>query len=249
MSEKIHSNLLEANNAVGSYLDDMLHEATCLAENSVQEIQDFDHRLLPDSLLREEKPALVAPTVIDLAIEKSNALVAEIETEFEIDAAHEVDIELQVESEQVPVPAIALSVESFPLQCLMFKVADNLLSIPLIEMQSVVNWTDNLTRLPQEPDWMLGILKHRDQNVRIVDSVSVLQIRSDKFVKPGHVLVIGDEKWAITCDQIDEVVTLEYEDVQWNTNAEDTLTLGTIRNSLASLLSLQGIIRRLESGI
>jgi len=236
MSEKTPSNLLEANSAVGSYLDDMLHEATRSPEPRLIKEAEFDHSLLPDALLHEVQPVPAQPTVIDLAIEKSNALVAEIETEFEVESGDE------------PEKQVVLSADLFPLQCLMFKVAGNRLSIPLIEMQSVINWTDNLTRLPQDPDWVLGILKHRDHNIRIVDSVSILQIKSDKSVTPGHVLVIGDEKWAITCDQIDEVVTLEYEDIQWNTNVDNTLTLGTIRNSLASLLSLQGIVHRLESG-
>jgi len=237
MPEKAHSNLLEVNSAVGSYLDDMLHEATSSPEPPLLKEAEFDHNLLPDALLREELPVPTQPTVIDIAVEKSDALVAEIETEFEF------------EIEDEPEKQIALSADLFPLQCLMFKVADNLLSIPLIEMQGVVNWTDNLTRLPQEPDWMLGILKHREHNVRIVDSAEILQIKTDGLEAAAHVLVLGDEKWGMTCNQIDEVVTLEYDDIQWNEKTENTMTLGTIRNSLASLLSPQGIIRRLETGI
>ena len=236
MPEKAHSNLLEVNSAVGSYLDDMLHEATRSPEPPLLEEAEFDHSLLPDALLREAQPVPTAPTVIDLAVEKSNALVAEIETEFE------------VETEDEPEKQITLPADLFPLQCLMFKVAGSLLSIPLIEMQGVVNWTDNLTRLPQEPDWMLGILKHREHNIRIVDSVKILQIKTDGFETPAHVLVLGDEKWGITCDQTDEVVTLEFDDIQWHEKTDNTMTLGTIRDSLASLLSPQGIIHRLESG-
>ena len=248
MSRKAPSNLLEVNDAVGSYLDDMLHEATSVAEKPVQDVSAFDDNLLPDELLLENSPGPDQPTVIDLAIEKSDALIAEIETEFIEKVDEGTDLESEIEgASEIDVPA-ALPADLFPLQCLMFKVADNLLSIPLIELQSVVNWTDNLTRLPQEPDWMLGVLKHRDHNVRIADSVKILQIKSSELVTPEHILVIGDEKWAITCDHIDKVVTLAYDDIQWNVKSDNTLTLGTIRNTLASLLSLEGITHRLEAG-
>ncbi|MCP4186557.1 MAG: chemotaxis protein CheW [Gammaproteobacteria bacterium] len=238
MSEKAPSNLLEANNALGSYLDDMLHEATRVVEvRPIPDVTRIDKKLLPEALLCDGHPEEADVTIIDQAVEKSNTLIAEIETEFSTQEDEDAEVSLE------------LPAEWFPLQCLMFRVADNLLSVPLVEIRSVVNWYDNLTCLPQEPDWMLGILQHREQNVRVVDSASILQIRNREDASPGHILVLGNEEWAITCDQIDKVVTLEYDDIQWNQNTGNKMIYGAIRESLASLLNPQGIVRSLRVGV
>ncbi|MCP4494662.1 MAG: chemotaxis protein CheW [Gammaproteobacteria bacterium] len=230
MSEKKPSNLLEANNALGYFLDDMLQEATMTAEvKPTSNIVRTDRKLVPELLLSGDFAEEAEATVTDL--------MAETGTEF----ATEEDKGIEESSE--------LSAELFPLQCLMFRVGDNLLSVPLVEIRSVVNWYDKLTRLPQEPDWMLGILQHREQNIRVVDSASILQIRNSGDSSPGHILVLGDEEWGITCDQIDKVVTVEYDDIQWSHNTGNNLIYGAIRESLASLLSPQGIVRKLRAGM
>lgn len=223
MTEKLPNSLLKQKSALGSYLDDMLHQATQV------------------TLVKEAK----LESIID-----DSLLPAELLIEADV-----------VESQQIPVDDTPLdqatestcesgifAPEMFPLQCLMFKIGENLMSIPLIEMSSVVEWHSKLTRLPNEPDWVLGILKHRDNNVRVVDSAEILQINRNRDQQSAHILLLGDEKWGITCDQIDKVVTLDYDEVQWNQKKANSMTLGTIRSSLSSLLNSKGIIDRLQSG-
>ncbi len=225
MSEKPLSNLLEADNALGSFLDDMLQEATRTAESrpTPGPIR-VDRKLVPKDLLSEDLP------------EAAEATVTEIKTDLATEEGEDTEV------------STALPAEWFPLQCLMFRVADNLLSVPLVEIKNVVNWHDKLTRLPEEPDWVLGILQHREKNIRVADSASILQIRNSEDVSPSHILVLGDEEWAITCDQIDKVVTLEYDDIQWHQSTGNNLIYGAIRESLASLLNPNGIAQNLRAG-
>ncbi len=223
MSEKLPNSLLEQESALGKYLDDMLHRATQVELVPEANIEaEIDNSLLPAELLVEPEPV-------------------ETETLDSVESHAEEKVEIGTKSH-------ALTPENFPIQCLMFKVGENLLSIPLIEMQNVVKWHNKLTRLPNEPHWILGILKFRDNNVRVVDSAEILQIRRDIDQDPVHILVLGNEKWGITCDQVDKVMTVYYDDVQWKPDKANSMTLGTIRSSLSSLLNPQGIVNCLQSG-
>jgi len=105
----------------------------------------------------------------------------------------------------------------FPVQCLMFEVADHALCIPLIDMGSVAPLDpDAMTRIPDSPDWLLGVLPHRECNLRIVDSAVLLGIQRRQVAEEGlHFLVFAEEDFAITCERLGEVVYLEDEDVRW----------------------------------
>lgn len=224
MSKKVPSNLLEPNSALGNYLDDMLHQATEVA--LLDSIQVIDESLLPESLLLEDE----APAEDAISIAVDNSAIAD----------------RQAVTESEPEQTVELAPELFPLQFLMFKVGTNLLSIPLVKMSNVINWPETLTRLPNEPDWVHGILQYREHNVRIVDSSKVLQINKQNPAMPGFILILEGDTWGITCDAIENVVTLEYDDIQWHPNLKNKMTLGTIRDSLASLLSPRGIVESLR---
>jgi len=241
MSKKAPSNLLEQNSALGTYLDDMLHQATEAV--SVGSVTTIDESLLPEALLLEVEDfeAVAISIEVNISDQESQVQITQIE-----DDAYPKQ-ELESSDEQLQ----ELSAELFPLQFLMFKVGDNLLSIPLIKMSSVIDWTDTLTLtcLPNEPDWLHGILQHREHNVRIVDSSKVLQIRNQNKETPSHILILEGESWGLTCDAIENVISLEYDDIQWNQHVGNSMTLGTIKDSLASLLSPGGIVQSLQSGI
>lgn len=134
-----------------------------------------------------------------------------------------------------------------PIQCLMFQVGDQQLSMPLIDMGSVVPWVNKLTSLPHSPDWFLGLLQYRDKNVKVADTAEMLQIeRTAEAEHPGHMLVFADETWAITCDQLGDVIELHQDDVKWSSPDVDSPTLGTIKQSLAILLDPGKIINILK---
>ncbi len=210
--------------ALGRYLDEMLHQAT--SELAEQPIGDNRQRvLLPGDLL----PAKL-----------------ESESRPEVEAEPETASPVIQQSPVGEEPSQAQGMTEFPMQALMFRVGGHLLSIPLIQLSSVVNWNDSITRLPESPDWLLGLIKHRDINLRIVDSQLLLNIRSEAVGKPEHLLVLGEDGWAITCDHLEQVVNLDYDNIQWRPGDDNRLVLGTIRDSLSTLLNPPGITRLLN---
>lgn len=225
-----NSSLLKPNIALSSYLDQLLHEATI--DPDPPETEDKlaslvqEEGLIYAELLVAEKTIYEPKIIVDSDVQARQIYVSEPEPESE---------------------SVFLEPDLFPLQCLMFRVAGILLSVPLIRMKSVLPWVGNLTLLPQSPAWMLGVFKYQDHNVRVVDSSQILHIKPAPVCVPGHVLVLGNEELAITCDKLENVVTLEYSDIQWNQRQNDAMIFGTIRHSLANLLNPEGIINSLNT--
>ena len=232
------SNLLKQTTALGNYLDDMLHDATRVAAEVAVVPLDIEPR---------ESALLSEVTIDEVALEEDYLLKPGIE---ETKAKSSNVDNLNIQTTEIPPEenrrSNHLEINQFPLQCLMFRVGENQLSIPLIQMSGVIPWSNELTLLPQSPDWVLGILKHRECNLRVLDSSKILGIPAITGQTPSHFLALSDSKWAISCDFLGDVVTLEYEDIQWNKDTDNATTLGKIRESLAYLLSPSGIINSLN---
>lgn len=245
MQKKDNSNLLKPDRAVEDFLDALLQESTEKTD-SLKPVRLERRRLMlmPELEISPQQPKAVDASEA-LAPEKVACLVEYKKTTVEAEVAPEPMIETIHLPENSPV--IALSYQ-FPLQCLMFTVASNQLSIPLIDMGSVVRWGERLTQLPGSPDWFLGLMNYRDQNIRVADSAKILSIRplAETPVGGRHLLVFGDASWAITCDSLGQVVYLSEEDVQWSRQGGRGLSLGTIKKSLAMLLDPKKILDQLN---
>ena len=81
----------------------------------------------------------------------------------------------------------------------------------------------------------------------MVDSASLLNIQNaTQSNNERHILVLADEGWGITCDQLGDVIQLQQEDVKWSGLNADSLLLGTIKQSLAMLLDPNNILKKLQ---
>lgn len=252
MMKKAETNsLLNQTNALGNYLDEMLHDATQLASETVDppvKLEPLECTLQAEVAIKDEIPEHKQVTEPDETeeVEVSNNIDITENSSVDIEPEAQVDL-VEVDLESHPDQSSdQLDISQFPIQCLMFRVGQNLLSLPLIEMNGVVQWTDELTLLPQSPDWVLGILKHRDTNIQVLDSSKVLGIPAITGQTPGHILLLSDNASAISCDILEDVVTLEYNDIQWQSGTGNALVHGTIRETLAYLLSPSGIINSLK---
>lgn len=237
MQKNPDKNLLKASVAVESYFDSLLQEQNDtndtpqenLINGSLNLLAGLEQELeriqpLSDSSDGESDES-VEPKISKVARQRKH----EQEAEFVPDSTYHDEIQ-------------------FPMQCLMFQVQQHELSIPLIEMGSVVPWGQELTRLPQSPDWLLGLLKYRDRNVQVVDTASLLSATGKSETGSGrHILVLADDNWAITCDQIGQVVQLCEADVQWNRSSLKGLAMGAIKQSLALLLDPTRLLQHLNA--
>lgn len=229
------SNLLDQEDAVGSYLADMLsepvedtHPSTTLSDNA-----QLDNLVLLRQALDE-----ISEDTVEEALDEIIDEVVEDVVEEAVDVSESAAAETAFEAELV----------EFPMQCLMFSVAEQQLSMPLIKMSGVVEYPESLSRLPGSSQYTLGVFQYRGSNVQVIDSAGLLGIKRDPDRRPAKLIVLQGEKWAITADQLSTVVEVDEPDVKWNATKQAALTLGTIKASLAQLLSPQAIVDRLEKG-
>ncbi len=230
MSMKKPSNLLEPEQAVGSYLADMLSEPSV-----------------------ENPPAatLGGPGQLDnlFLLREALAEVPEIQTdEVQDDDQQAVNDENTIEQSAEGVAQQPVKPLDFPLQCLMFSVAEQQLSMPLIQMSGVVEPPEKISRLPGSADMILGVFQYRGSNVQVIDSAALLGIKRDRDRPPAKLIVLQGDQWAITADRLATVLSVDETDIKLSGSKRPSMMLGTIKASLAQLLSPQAITETLESG-
>ncbi len=239
MPKKSSNNLHNADSAVAEFLDVLLQEATEPPPAKPTLSEPARVLLMPDLEL--------SPQALEIPAEKPQKKIPA--------DTRPAEIVKQTTSRPQPQDSQPESVEpksrsqdyAYPLQCLMFKVGQQSLSIPLIDLGSVQPFSERLTCLPDTPDWFLGIFQYRDGQVKVADSARVLDINeTGGDSTPRHLLIFGDNEWAISCDKLGEVRQLQHEDIQWSLQSSQ-LALGTIRDSLAVLLDPEKILKRLQA--
>lgn len=139
-----------------------------------------------------------------------------------------------------------------PFQCLIFRVGDVTLATPLLSLDNIVKWEQELTPMPFQPDWHLGVLQNREDKVVVVDIAKLLMLdQSDGEVagdKAGsHILIIGDHHFGLPCDSLAKPVFLSKEDVHWSIRHEDRPWMaGTIKDKLTILLNIDELLEMIR---
>ncbi len=252
MSKKDSNDLLEPVSAVASYLDNLLQE-----EPPASPPVALKEKVVPlpgvrplDELLAEVPPPPEEPADPAAAQEPPEQVESTPPPEppSAVEETPEPEVEDQPET-QAAAPEEPRQRYRFPVQCLMFQVAGHDLCIPLIDMGSVAPLNrEAMTRLPDSPPWLLGVLPHRGQNLRIVDSAVLLGIEGHPMeAETLHFLVFADEDFAITCEGLGQVVYLQDEEIKWLPPDSGGLSMGTVRESLATLLSPVKIRQRMAA--
>lgn len=140
-------------------------------------------------------------------------------------------------------------------QCLMFHVVGISLAVPLVKLNGVIPWSNDLTPMPGHTDAFLGLLRHLGKNVKVMDTAHVIlppeQMEqlgaSDDRIK--KIILMDEGRWGLACDDIGEVITLNNSDVRWRTTAGRRPWLaGTISERLCALLDTDVLSRQLTEG-
>ena len=141
-----------------------------------------------------------------------------------------------------------------PFQCLLFKVRGMTLAVPLSELSGIVKWEKEISAIPGQPGWHLGVYIHRDERVVVVDTAKL--IMPDRIPSAGverekgtHLLLIGEGKWGLACDTLAKPVKLSKEDIRWSQN--NTLRpwmAGTVIDKLCILLDVNALFNMVRHG-
>lgn len=211
-----------------------------------------------------------------------NALLGEVETVALAEAAPEVLTELEtpvVVAEVLPAVVIAepeqdtdillntaieqengqiLAVESETrsatedFQILLFQVAGITLAVSLEKLDGILEWSDEVTAMPNASPWFLGLLAERGEQIKVIDT-GMLVVPS-KF-RTNHrredmqkIILIGGGKWGLACDSVSEVITLQHDKVRWRgENSKRPWLAGTVVDHMCALLDIEQFVELLGS--
>jgi len=229
--------LMEQQTAVMAYLQDLLldvpeHENEASTDNVV--------KAFPVSKKMEHK------SDADLPQHKQTPITAEAEQK----ADKHLQSEPQLQSD-VAVPVWA----DQEFQCLLFNVCGITLAVPLVKLNGVIHWNEELTPMPGHSGKFLGLLRHLEKNVKVIDTAQVILPANqcvdleapDKRLQ--KILLIDDGNWGLACNDIGEVVDLNKTDVRWRTDASKRPWLaGTVSARLCALLDTDVMATMLSEG-
>jgi len=141
-------------------------------------------------------------------------------------------------------------------QIMMFKTAGLTLAVPLVELSGVITWPENITEMPGHKNSYLGIVQHLDKKVPIIDIAQIVfpQDRIASIVNSNaknrlqRIVFINDFKWGLACDAVEEVITINSEQIKWRkTKTKRAWLAGTVVEHMCALLDIQELSVLLSS--
>ncbi|MGM0592948.1 MAG: chemotaxis protein CheW [Pseudomonadota bacterium] len=236
MSHK-HPSLIEQNQALSAYFDALLRE------ESTQEPAGRDTELAEGP----QAPPVIAPPV-----------VAPVELPQEAPAEPAVEVPVQTQ------PPAAAPQEGPPewaeerFQALLFKAGGLTLAVPLAELSGIQVWSkEAITPMPGHVAWYLGLMNYREHSVPVIDTAQLVlpEDRLARLTQPAEerisrVVFIDGGRWGLACDQVDEVVSLDHDQVRWRTSRTRRRWLaGTVIEHMCAIIDPPAFAQMLASGI
>ncbi len=141
-------------------------------------------------------------------------------------------------------------------QCLVFQVAGLSLAVPLTKLNGVIPWQEGVTPMPNRSALFLGLLRHQQRNVKVVDTALMVlpEGRQPATLMPAadrvaHIILLDEGRWGLACDQIGEVLTLDPDDVRWRSaQGKRPWLAGTVLKHLCALLDADAFVELLLHG-
>ncbi len=242
--------------AINDYLQALLEE---VPEDEVEDEIKVPHKVqaaAPEAVeTRPHDEPVDAPPVVGL--EQLVAQVPDIITEAEV--VTETLVEQAVESafeepvkEETGVPEWAQS----RFQCLLFNVSGLSLAVPLVKLNSVIPWNEDITHTPNQTEWYLGLIQHLQNQIKVIDTALLVmpenrrdKIEEDPNQRFSHILLVDNYRWGLACDSIGDVIWLEKDDVKWRKNKSSRAWLsGTSLEHLCAIMDTEVFAQMLNKG-
>lgn len=221
------------------------------APNKAEDLPQHDepktsHTVVGLEKLVAEIPASPAPLEVEVkakpALETRLKAPVKIKAETQVVEQAKTEVEPQQETESA-VPEWAQT----RFQCLLFKVSGLSLAVPLVKLNSVVPWDKDITHTPNQTDWYLGLIKHLDYQIKVIDTALLVmpenrreKLEADKEKRLSHILLVDDYKWGLACDCIGEVIWLTQDEIKWRKNKKTRAWLsGTSLEHLCAIMDTE----------
>ena len=239
---------MEQQTAVMSYLEDLLLD---VPDAIVDERPDNIVTVFPQPVKTPEAPVIPVQEVV----EKETVVTTRQEQPLEeketlVTTPQEKPVEENVSAQTCP------DWVEDEFQCLMFKVVGISMAVPLHRLNGVIPWQNDLTPMPGHSDAFLGLLRHLDKNVKVMDTARVilptaqLQQLDTEDERINKIILMDEGRWGLACDDVGEVITLNKNEVRWRTTSGKRPWLaGTISERLCALQDTEVLAEILSEGL
>ena len=245
--------------AIHNYLESLLYEVDDAASEQHTESVTLENQKSNTQSEAEPPPVEVKTSPSVIGLEK---LVAEIPdvitqtvTETETKVIEKTELDVQVSTAVEPQTEVASGEidSAVPdwaqsrFQCLLFKVSGLSLAVPLVKLNSVIPWNEEITKTPNQTEWYLGLVQHLKKQVKIIDTALLVmpenrheKIQSEPEERLSHILLVDDYKWGLACDSIGDVIWLTKDEVKWRKNKSSRAWLsGTSLEHLCAIMDTE----------
>ncbi len=166
--------------------------------------------------------------------------------------------DISVEREQMPQAGFAAGPptdDSTP-EYLKFQTAGLSLAIPMEKVAGEMTWSADIVPVDGSPAWILGQRQFQDRAVQIVDIAMLIipkarrdALNSASRSRYQHVVVIGNGRWGLACEQRDDQIDLSAKQVNWRTDQGTRSWLaGTLTKDRCALLDVDAMVKLLNRG-
>ena len=152
-----------------------------------------------------------------------------------------------IEPEFEKVPAWAQQ----PFECLLVKLAGMNVMLPAMTVSYIEKINKKITRLPLDAEAFYGVATIRDKSVAVIDLLSLVaesaSSDSQENMKVGdhyidHVIVMENGNFALACDDVSQMMTLDTEAVRWNMSMfNNPMFSGIVTDHLCPILNIDNL--------
>jgi len=124
-------------------------------------------------------------------------------------------------------------------------------AVPLVCLNSIAQLDDQaqVTKIPAQPTWHRGVTLYRDQQLTVVGLTELLKLHAGEMAS-RYVLVIGEGRFGLACDAIEEQVSVTSDQVKWRQVVDKReWLLGMLPEQMCILLDLDEVARRLQRAL
>jgi purine-binding chemotaxis protein CheW len=133
--------------------------------------------------------------------------------------------------------------------CAVLRVGELRMALPLLHLYGIRRPAEPLCRLPNQPEWILGISTALGGKTQLVDTAALL----GRIPIPGeypdlHIVTVAPERWSLACNGIDKTVKVNPEDVRWRVQCnDDPWFAGIVTSELCPFIDLRALVAWLDA--
>jgi purine-binding chemotaxis protein CheW len=218
--------------ALDSYLSTLLDEIPTIEE--LDQAEEIKLKTVEKTVKQVKSPAIKPKPIKKIAVQT---------------------IKKEEKTEQVIKPlSVMPSWTQNEFQALFFRVDKMILATPLTELLRTIKIEKAPTTIPGQPSWFMGLLDTHEQRIGVLDTGQLIFGKSiglqiDREKQPFQsILITGDGKWGLACDEVLSIGTLEPEKVRWRTlRDKKTWLVGTVIDELTAIIDVNHLVPHRKS--